>query len=186
MNAYEAYEKAKAAQKRMPEFEHIIMHHARYAYPYAMNIIKGRWLEAEPCIMQDRQYAYCYARHIIKGRWIEAEPCIMQDSQYACLYAVYVLKGRWLEAEPTIMKSAEWTYWYARDVVKERWYAAEPYIAKSTWKEVYIVYFFGNEPVVTKDKVDIIQWQRKNAQGYLAPASWFENKISFLDMMVRE
>jgi len=63
---------------------------------------------------------------------------------------------------------------------------AEKIFAKSEWKEDYILYFFGNEPTIAKDEVDIILWQRVKAQGYFAPASLFEDKVSLLDMMVKE
>jgi len=54
------------------------------------------------------------------------------------------------------------------------------------YNDMHYIKKFFNEPVITKDEVDIIQWQRKNAQGYFAPASWFDNKVSLLDMMVKE
>ena len=159
MTAREAYVKAKKAQKRLPELEPIIVKDGFYAYSYAKYVIKGRWFEAEPTIMQDAHSAYCYSKDVIKGRWLEVEPTIMQDE--------------------------EWAYLYARDIIKGRWYDAEERFVQSIFRDDYIEIFF-DEPVVTKDKVDIIPWERKNLQGYFAPASLFEQKVSVLDMMVTE
>jgi len=69
--------------------------------------------------------------------------------------------------------------------MKERWYEVEEIIAQSKVKNDYITAFF-NEPIVTKDQVDIIQWERKKLPGYFAPASLFEDKVSLLDVMVKE
>ena len=125
---------------------------------------KARWenkrsLELEPIIMQEPFYAYCYATDIIRGRWYEAEPVIMQDAINA--------------------------YRYSRDVIQGRWLEAEEIIAQCEYNVDYIDMFFG-EPVVTKEQVDIIQWERMNLPGYFAPASLFEDKLSLLDMVVEE
>jgi len=64
-----AYEKAKArAGKRMPELEDIIIKDRYYAYRYARNIIKGRWIEAEDIIMTSSWFSYLYASQVIKGK----------------------------------------------------------------------------------------------------------------------
>jgi len=75
---------------------------------------------------------------------------------------------------------------YANWIIKDRWIEAEEIVAKSEFKDDYIQEFFDGQPVVTKDEVDIIHWERKNAQGYFAPARLFKDKVSFLDMMVKE
>jgi len=161
MTASEAFHLARKSQKRMPELENIIM--------------------------QDARYAYYYARDVIEGRWLEAEPVIMHDAYRACLYNRVIIQGRWHEVEPIMMQEPRLAYNYAKDIIKGRWYEAEEIIASHhECKDGYIQEFFDNEPVVTKDEVDIIFWQRKNAPGYFAPASWFEDKVSLLDMMVKE
>ena len=63
-----------------------------WAYWYARNVIKGRWLEAEPVISKAAEWAYQYARNVIKGRWLEAEPVISKDSEWAYRYACNVIK----------------------------------------------------------------------------------------------
>ena len=183
MTATEAFKIALKAKKRLPELESIIMQDAGWTYYYACDIIKDRWTEAEPVIMQSAEYAYTYACNVIKGRWQEAEPIIMQDAVWACFYAADIIKGRWLEAEPTIMRYSNWSYAYAQNVIKGRWSEAEENIAKSEHRDKYANEFF-DEPVITKEQVDIIQWERKNLQGYFAPVSLFENKVSLLDMMI--
>ena len=99
-----------------------------YAYWYANNVIKGRWVEFEPLILTDPHWTYMYACDVIKGRWVEAEPIILTDPYWAYLYARDVIQGRWAEAEPLILTEAEWTYVYARDVIQGRWAEAEPII----------------------------------------------------------
>jgi len=186
MTAAKAYYTARTAKKRIPELETIIMQDAAYAMSYAQDVIQGRWLEAEPYIMQNVSYAYFYARNVIKRRWLEAEPYIMQDAEYAWLYARDVIQDRWLEAEPYIMHDACRACFYADQVIKGRWFEAEENIVTSSLTNTYLLLFFSNEPAVTKNQVDIIQWERKNLQGYFAPASLFKNKVSLLDMMVEE
>ena len=113
----------------------------------------------------------------------ELEPTIMQDARHAYRYARYVIKGRWPEAEPYIMQYAHYAYGYAKYVIKDRWLEAEEKIANSKYRHNYIKAFF-DEPVVTKDEVDIIQWERQQQVGYFAPASLFQNKVSLLDMVI--
>lgn len=159
MTAYEAYIKATSARKRLPESELDIIQSASayHAYLYARDVIEGRWLEAESLIIHSAYDACFYARDVIQGRWYEAETNIAQDAYSACCYSIDVIKDRWTEAESTI--------------------------AKSNWKTHYIKEFF-DEPVITKDEVDIIQWGRKNISGYYAPASLFKDQVSLLDMVM--
>ena len=53
---------------------------AEYACLYALDVIKGRFLEAEPVIATDPQYAYRYARDVIKDRFPEAESVIKNSA----------------------------------------------------------------------------------------------------------
>ena len=48
----------------------------------------------EPYFIKDPYYAYHYARDIIKGRWIEAESIISTSSYYAYLYALSIINGK--------------------------------------------------------------------------------------------
>ena len=74
--------------------EPFIIKNPYYAYLYARDIIKGRWLKAESIFIKDSHYAYFYALELIKGRWIEAEDIISTNSQYAYLYAIDVIQGK--------------------------------------------------------------------------------------------
>ena len=46
--------------------QHII--NSVWAYFYARDIIKGRWIEAEQYIINDSYLTYCYATNVIKGK----------------------------------------------------------------------------------------------------------------------
>ena len=63
-----AIHEARMAGKRLPELEHIVLTSPRYAYIYAKNVIKGRWIEAEDVIMTDAWWSYCYALFVIKDK----------------------------------------------------------------------------------------------------------------------
>lgn len=88
-------------------------------------------------------YAYAYAAEIIKGRWIEAEPYIMKNARFAFEYNIHILNKyrvveRWLDAEEYLMKDPEFAFHYARSVIKDRWYEAEPYIKTNIyWSRKY-------------------------------------------------
>jgi len=108
-------EQALEADDRTPWLEPYIVKDLRLAYPYARNVIKGRWPELESYIMKNpkrAKRAYQYALDIIKGRWPEAEPYIMERPKLACAYAHFIIKGRWFEAEPYIMKDPQAAHWY--------------------------------------------------------------------------
>ena len=46
----------------------MIIKYPYWAYYYAKDVIKGRWIEAENIIATDLFYAYHYAKNIIKGK----------------------------------------------------------------------------------------------------------------------
>jgi hypothetical protein len=93
-----AYKRCKKMGERNKELEIDILKNSKYSYLYALNVIKGRWMEGEPVIMKDPYYAYSYALDIIQDRWKEAEEYIMKDSVNAFWYAFNVIKDRWPEA----------------------------------------------------------------------------------------
>ena len=86
------------------EYEEAFKPDSKYAWYYAIYVLKSRWKEAEPLIMKHHAYAYYYAGNILNNRWIEAEPFIMKDPEYAYYYAKNILKSKWEEAEPYIRK----------------------------------------------------------------------------------
>ncbi len=97
------------------DITHIIKKIPEYAYHYAKNVLKGRWIEAEPYIIKNPQWASNYSVDIIKGRWPEAEPVIMKTSRTAYWYALCVIKGRWIEAEPIIKQNSKRWYTYCKE-----------------------------------------------------------------------
>jgi hypothetical protein len=119
----------------------------RWAYSYANDVIKGRFLEGELAIAKDPVLAFKYAQNVIKGRWPEAEEAIIknmknyykllsQPNELAVRYAEDVIKGRWPEAEEMISKNGEYAYYYAimlkRLGVLDRWPEGEEAISKHT------------------------------------------------------
>ena len=70
-------------KRRRPDLEPYIMKDPKWAYSYAINVLKKRWPEAEPTIMKDARWAYEYARNILNDcRWPEAEPHIQKDPNW--------------------------------------------------------------------------------------------------------
>ena len=110
----------------------------RWAYSYANDVIKGRFLEGELAIAKDPVLAFKYAQNVIKGRWPEAEKAITKNVELAVRYAQDFIKGRWPEAEEAILKDFDffdvnvlWAVRYAEDVIKGRWPEAEEMISKN-------------------------------------------------------
>ena len=68
MTPEEAYYKCFEINKRDKDLEPFFIKDPIYAYLYAIDIIKGRWIEAESIIINDSKYAYYYARNVIKGK----------------------------------------------------------------------------------------------------------------------
>ena len=151
---------------------------------YTLTIKENKRLsELEPIIVKDGFYAYSYARDIIKGRWLEAESVIMQDAYNAYYYSKYVIKGRWLEAEPMLSRNPHYALQYAKDILKERWPDAEKRISLSpSAKSDYVSTFF-DVAIVTRTEIGDFLWERVNPPGWFAPAMLFNNKMSLLDMV---
>jgi len=94
MTPKEAYHKASALGKRIPELEGIIIKDVLYSYRYALYVIKGRFILAEQTISKNAYYSYLYATYVIEGRWELAEPIISKDAFYSYCYARDVIKGK--------------------------------------------------------------------------------------------
>jgi len=121
MTPEEAY--IKCEYKINKKLELIIIKNPYYAYLYARDVIKGRWIEAEEIISTDSECAYYYSRAVIKGRWTEAEDIISTNSYYSFLYSVDVIKGKLPENMHNAMlvhalreKASEW--WTGEDFAK--------------------------------------------------------------------
>ena len=97
MTPPEAYIKCMENNKRDKDLELIIITNPSFAYFYARDIIKDRWVEAENIISTDPECAFWYAREIIKDRWIEGENIISTNSYYIYLYAKHIIKGKLTE-----------------------------------------------------------------------------------------
>jgi hypothetical protein len=129
--------------------------------------------------------AFFYAQEVIKGRWLEGEPAIMADAHWACVYAIEIIQGRWPEAEKYIIAHPNTAFNYAHKILKERWYDAEELICQDYFeRDRYIIAFFPNQTVVTKDEVGEFEWSRLDLPGYFASAEIFKRKASLLDMVI--
>jgi ketosteroid isomerase-like protein len=141
---------------RWLEAEPAIAQNPRWAYYYALDVLKRPWPEAEPYIVKDPIWAYFYALYVLKRPWPEAEPTIAKNPQWAHYYARYTLRRPWPEAEPAIAQNPRWAYYYALDVLKRPWPEAELCIAKDTfWAYCYAVdvlkeRFLEAEPTIAK------------------------------------
>lgn len=101
------------------EAHHIIKRHPYAAYNYSKDVLKDRFIDAEEYILKNQiPYIYYYARDIIKGRWKEAEPIILQHEEFCYLYARDIIKGQWKEAEETISKNLKYSFLYSTNVLK--------------------------------------------------------------------
>ena len=103
--------------------------------------------ELEPFFIKESKYVYDYALNVIKGRWIEAEPYIKKNPHYACLYARVLIRGRWKEAEQYIMNDSKYSYYYATDIIQgklpENMHNAMLLYA-DTWAKKYFNYIKNN------------------------------------------
>ena len=138
---------------------HIIERSPEYAYLYARDIIKGRFIESEKYIMKSPIYGINYADRILCGRWPEIENDIIQNPKYAFYYAFNVIHGRWIDAEKYIKKDPQWAYNYARLVIKNRWQEAESYIKKDKdcWKD-YCREFKLKPPRIERPYIILDDW----------------------------
>lgn len=90
--------------------------------------------------LTDPEWAYTYARDVIKGRWLEGESTIAKDPVMAYYYAINAIKDRFPEGEAAIAKDPLWAYHYAY-FVNSRWLEAEETIANSEYKDRYLEQF---------------------------------------------
>jgi len=73
---------------RIPKMEGILAQSARYSYLYAL--IFGRFGIGEVAILKSPKYSYRYAVNVIKGRWIEGEDTIYRDPECGLAYHRWV------------------------------------------------------------------------------------------------
>lgn len=90
-------------KKRFKQAEPTIAKDAKASYEYALThnqrFKEGEQSILDHCRRNDGEIACDYAMNVIKGRWVESEPIILESDRLILKYAVKVIKGRWLEAE---------------------------------------------------------------------------------------
>lgn len=115
------------------DFEDIKNPHTA-ACDYAIEVKKGRWVEAEHIICKNARAALKYAHQVLKARWPEAEDKILNSKPTENYHWVLIdylesfVNERWVEAEPFIIQHPKFAYNYAKKYIKGRWPEAEPFI----------------------------------------------------------
>jgi hypothetical protein len=68
--------------------------------------------------LTDPEWAYFYAEDVIKGRFVQGEPIIATDPYWAYYYAHDIVEDRFELGEPVIATSTYWAYMYVRVMLK--------------------------------------------------------------------
>lgn len=135
MTAEEAYEIALndpiARIINKSSLEDVIKTSPPCAYNYALNVIKGRWIDGEDIIKTNIRFAYNYAACVIKNRWIEGESIIKNNPEYAFYYAKHVVQGRWIEGEDAIKTDVDYAFAYAANIINCRFIPFEKYVIEN-------------------------------------------------------
>ena len=86
------WEKYENKQEELKKREKYIAKSAKYAYYYALDVLKGPFPTGEEAIAKNAGYAYDYAADVLKGPFPAGEAAIAKDHYYAIDYAKNVLK----------------------------------------------------------------------------------------------
>jgi hypothetical protein len=86
----------------------------RRAYYYAVDVIRGRWLEGEATIATSPHWAQYYAEDVIRGRFPEGEAAIATVPAPAYYYARDIIGGRFPEGEAAIAKDPPYAELYLK------------------------------------------------------------------------
>ncbi len=92
MTPEQAFNKLLINKKRDKDLESIIIKSPKFSWLYAMQQIKGRWIEAEDVISTDPFFTYYYAQDLINGKLPENMHNamllhFMSDNEFAKEYA---------------------------------------------------------------------------------------------------
>ena len=112
------YDIAKSGKKLTDKQEDVIAKDPKYAFKYAINILKNSFLKGEDAIAKDPSYAYEYAISVLKKPFPKGEDLIAKYAGYAYYYAYNVLKKPWPKGEDAIAKDLYYAYEYAIKVLK--------------------------------------------------------------------
>jgi hypothetical protein len=132
--AYEAYNyiiKNGTHFREIIEAEELIAKNPQYAFFYAKNIVRGRWLTGEPAILKNPEWCYNYVKEVVQERLPKCEAVIATSAYYACEYAIKIIKDRFPEGEAAIAKDPHCAVRYAKEIIKARWPEAEKVIFTS-------------------------------------------------------
>lgn len=59
---------------------------ARWAFYFALTVVRNPFPKGEPAILRSALYSYLYARYVIEGRFIDGEKKIMSSEKYGKKY----------------------------------------------------------------------------------------------------
>jgi hypothetical protein len=92
MTPHQAYYKCIPNKQRDKDLEQYIIKDSYYAYFYAKNVIKGRWVEAENIISTSPPHIYWYAIDVIKGKLPENmhNMMLLHADKYSKLYLNFI------------------------------------------------------------------------------------------------
>lgn len=63
-------------------------------------------------------WAFWYAYNVLKHRWVEGEDIICRSPHFIYQYSKDVIRGPWLEGEEFLKKSRRYSYLYDRDIIR--------------------------------------------------------------------
>lgn len=115
-----SYMYGKFIRKRFKLGEPSILTSPTYAYLYAYEVIKGRWIEAEKIIASDPFASLAYARNVIGGRFHLGEDAIKRSPSASSDYVFSIIRKRDPSFEASIKKSPSASYQYALTFIKGR------------------------------------------------------------------
>ena len=52
------------------------------AYEYALNTVKGIWMDGEGVILRSPKFAWLYVSNIVNGRWEKGEKVLVSNKLY--------------------------------------------------------------------------------------------------------
>lgn len=113
-----------------------ITENAHYSFQYAMEVVRGRFLEGELAIAEDSINSLKYAVHIVRDRWEPGEAKIAESEDLSLQYARDVLKARFPLGEKVILSCIGSSVEYSKSVLRGRWRPLERKILRMSPKEI--------------------------------------------------
>lgn len=84
---------------------------------YKLSIQTSRRSLHENIIEKIPEFAYLYAKNVLRGRFISAEDEIAKSPEFAVKYAYFVLGRTFIKAEPNIKRDKFWQRKYEENIL---------------------------------------------------------------------